>query len=63
VRYDAYLSKDDTRRRVEVDHDVEFKPGDEFRYGLDTYVVTRVGPGKDESNLILFADRVCHQPE
>jgi len=63
VRYDAYLSKDDTRRRVEIDLDAQFKPGDEFRYGPDIYVVTRVGPGQDESNLILFADLVWHQPE
>jgi hypothetical protein len=62
VRYDAYLSKDDTRRRVEVDHDVEFKPGDEFRYGPDLYVVTRVGPGKDDSYVILFADVIATSP-
>jgi hypothetical protein len=62
VRYDAYLSKDDTRRRVEIDLDVKFKPGDEFRYGPDIYVVTRVGPGKDGSDPILFADVVATPP-
>ncbi|HEY8776225.1 MAG TPA: hypothetical protein VIM33_07050 [Gaiellaceae bacterium] len=63
MRYDAYLSKDDTRRRVEIDLDAQFKPGDEFRYGHDIYIVTRVGPGKDGSNLILFADLLWHRPE
>jgi hypothetical protein len=63
VRYDAYLSKDDTRRRVEIDLDAQFEPGDEFRYGPDIYVVTRVGPGKDDSYPILFADVVATPAE
>jgi hypothetical protein len=56
VRYDVHLSKGETKRRVEIDIDVQFKPTDEFRYGPDIYVVTSVRPGNDEFGAILFAD-------
>jgi hypothetical protein len=56
VRYEMYLSKDEAKRRVELDLDVQFKPTDEFRYGPDIYVVTRVEPGHDEFDAVLFAD-------
>ena len=56
LRYDVHLSKGATRRRVELDIDVQFKPTDEFRYGPDIYVVTSVQPGNDELHAILFAD-------
>jgi hypothetical protein len=51
-----FLSKDEAERRVELDLDVQFKPTDEFRYGPDIYVVTRVAPGHDEFDAVLFAD-------
>jgi hypothetical protein len=51
-----YLSKDEAKRRVELDLDVQFKPTDEFRYGPDIYVVTRVEPGHGEYDAVLFAD-------
>jgi hypothetical protein len=56
VRYEMYLLKDEAERRVELDLDVQFKPTDEFRYGPDIYVVTRVEPGQDEFDAVLFAD-------
>jgi hypothetical protein len=51
-----HLSKDEGERRVELDLDVQFKPSDEFRYGPDIYVVTRVEPGDGEFDAVLFAD-------
>ena len=56
MRYDVYLSKDGGKRRVEIDLDVQFKPSDEFRWGPHIYVVTRVEPGRDEFDAVLFAD-------
>jgi hypothetical protein len=56
MRYDVYLSKDGAERRIELDLDVQFKPGDEFRYGSDIYVVTSVQSGNDEFDAILFVD-------
>ncbi len=51
-----HLSKDEAERRAELDLDVQFKPSDEFRYGPDIYVVTRVEPGHDEYDAVLFAE-------
>jgi hypothetical protein len=56
VRYDVYLSKDGAERRVDLDLDVQFKPSDDFRYGPDIYFVTKVEPGHDEFDAVLFAD-------
>lgn len=55
VLYDLYLSKDGVERRVELDLDVQFKPSDEFRYGPDIYAVTRLEPGHDKFDAVLFA--------
>jgi hypothetical protein len=51
-----YLYKDGAKRRVDLDLDIQFKPNDEFRYGPDVYVVTRVEPGHAEYDAVLFAD-------
>ncbi len=56
MRYEMHLSKDEAERRAELDLDVQFKPSDEFRYGPDIYVVTRVEPGHDEYDAVLFAE-------
>jgi hypothetical protein len=56
MRYEVYLSRNGDERRIELDLDVEFKPGYEFRYGPDIYVVTSVQPGHDEFDAIIFAD-------
>ena len=56
MRYEMYLSKIEGERRIELDLDVQFKPSDEFRYGPDIYVVTRVEPGHDEFDAVLFAE-------
>ena len=63
MRYDVRLSKGETKRRVEIDIDVQFKPTDEFRYGPDIYVVTSVRPGNGEFGAILFADLSRAGPE
>jgi hypothetical protein len=56
VRYEMYLFKGGAERRVELDLDVQFKPGDEFRYGPEIYVVDRVESSHDEFDAVLFAD-------
>jgi hypothetical protein len=61
VLYDVFLSKGGAERRVEIDLDVQFKPGDEFRYGPDIYVVTRLEPGHDKFDAVLFADLITRR--
>jgi hypothetical protein len=61
VLYDVFLSKGGAERRVEIDLDVQFKPGDEFRYGPDIYVVTRLEPGHDKFDAVLFADMITRR--
>jgi hypothetical protein len=56
MRYEVYLSRDGEERRIELDLDVEFRAGYEFRYGPDIYVVATVQPGHDEFHAIIFAD-------
>jgi hypothetical protein len=56
MRYEVYLTKDRTERRVEIDLDVQFKPTDEFRYGPDIYAVTSIQPGHDQFDAVLFAE-------
>jgi hypothetical protein len=57
-----YLSKDGAERRVELDLDIQFKPGDEFRYGPDIYAVTRVDPGHGKFHALLFGDMIASRP-
>jgi hypothetical protein len=59
MRYDAYLSKGDSKRRVVLDLDIEFKPGDEFKHENGIYAVTRIEPGEDGFDFAMFAELVA----
>jgi hypothetical protein len=61
ARYEVYLSRR-VERRIELDFDIQFKPSDEFRWGPDIYVVTRVEPGHDKFDAVLFAAMIAEKP-
>jgi len=54
--YEAFLADGDADPRMALEDDRELKAGDFIRHQMETYRVTRVAPGHDEFDAVVFAE-------
>jgi hypothetical protein len=63
MRYDAWLSRGGGERRVLLDIETRFEEGDEFKYELEVFRVTKVEEGHGPFDAVLFAELIGDKPQ